>query len=91
MIASIRNKALETFAATGDGSRLPVQNHNKVSRILQALNAATAPEDMNLPGYRFHGLQGKPKRYSVDVNRNFRVTFGWAAGDAIDVDVEDTH
>jgi proteic killer suppression protein len=46
---------------------------------------------MNLPGYRFHGLQGSPKRYSVDVNRNFRVTFAWEDGDAIDVDVEETH
>jgi proteic killer suppression protein len=64
---------------------------DKVSRILQTLNAATVPEDMNLPGYRFHGLQGKPKRYSVDVNRNYRVTFGWEDGGAIDVDVEDTH
>lgn len=35
--------------------------------------------------------KGKPKRYSVDVNRNYRVTFGWEDGDAIDVDVEDTH
>jgi proteic killer suppression protein len=91
MIRTIRNRALETFATTGDGSKLPVQNHSKVSRILQTLNAATRPEDMNLPGYRFHGLQGKPKRYSVDVNRNYRVTFGWEDGDAIEVDVEDTH
>ena len=91
MIRTFRNRALETFAASGDGSKLPVQNHGKVSRILQTLNAATVPEDMNLPGYRFHGLQGKPKRYSVDVNRNYRVTFGWEDADAIDVDVEDTH
>lgn len=91
MIRSFRNKGLETFAGTGDGSKLPVQNYAKVSRILQTLNAATVPEDLNLPGYRFHGLQGKPKRYSVDVNRNYRVTFGWEDGDAIDVDVEDTH
>lgn len=91
MIRTFRNRALQTFAATGDGSRLPVQNHARVSRILQTLNAAAVPEDMNLPGYRFHGLRGKPKRYSVDVNRNYRVTFGWEDGDAIDIDVEDTH
>ena len=91
MIRTFRSKPLGAFAATGDASKLPVKNHAKVSRILQTLNAATVPEDMNLPGYRFHGLQGSPKRYSVDVNRNYRVTFGWEEGDAIDVDVEDTH
>ena len=90
MIQSFRNKALGTFAATGDGSKLPVQNHAKVSRILQVLNAATKPQDMMLPGYRFHGLQGVPKRYSVDVSGNYRITFGWD-DNPIDVDIEDTH
>ena len=91
MIRTFRNKALETFAGTGDPSGLPVQNHRKVSRILQTLNAATIPRDMHLPGYRFHALEGKPKRYSVDVTGNYRVTFGWDDGDAIDVAIEDTH
>jgi proteic killer suppression protein len=40
MIRTIKSKALERFAETGDGSKLPVQNHDKVSRILQWLNAA---------------------------------------------------
>jgi proteic killer suppression protein len=91
MIRSFRSRALARFAATGDGSRLPVPNHAKVSRILQLLNAATQPDDLNLPGYRFHGLRGRPKRYSVDVSGNYRLTFGWEEGDAILVDVEDTH
>lgn len=92
MIRTIRNKALAAFASKGDGSKLPVQNrhHDKVTRILRALDAAKAPHDMNVPGYRFHGLQGED-RYSVDVTRNYRITFGWDEGDAIDVDIEDTH
>ena len=91
MIRTFQNKALEKFATTGDGSKLPVQNHKKVSRILQTLNAARVPQDMNLPGYRFHSHQGVPKRYSVDVTGNYRITFAWEDGDAIDVDVLDTH
>lgn len=91
MIRSFKNKGLAAFAKTGDGSKLPVKNVRRVSRILQALNAAVCPEDMNLPGYRFHGHQGKPKRYSVDVSGNFRITFGWDDSDAIDVDCEDPH
>lgn len=91
MIKSFRSKALKLFAEEGDPSKLPVQNHDKLRRLLAALDAATQPDDMNLPGYRFHGLQGKPKRFSVSVSGNYRLTWGWKYPDAIDVDLEDYH
>lgn len=91
MIKSFRSKALTLFASKGDASKLPVKNHSRVRRILAALDVATKPEEMNLPGFGFHGLEGKPKRYAVDVNGNYRVTWGWEDPDAIDVDVEDYH
>lgn len=90
MIRSYRSKALQRFAETGDGSRLPIQNHDRVRRILASL-AAAAPDQMNIPGFRFHGLQGKPNRHSVDASGNYRVTFGFEGQDAIDVDLEDYH
>lgn len=47
---------------------------------------------MDLPGFRFHGLKGKDRgRYAVDASGNWRVTFGWLDGDAVDVDLEDYH
>lgn len=91
MITTFRSKALELFAATGDGSKLPVKNHARVRRFLDALEAATKPEDMNLPGFRFHGLHGEPKRYAVDASGNYRITWGWEDGDAVAVDIEDYH
>lgn len=91
MIRSFQSKALKKFAGTGDASKLPVPDADRVRRILARLEAATVPEDMDLPGYRFHGLQGKPKRYSVRVTGNYRITFGWNGEDAIDVDIEDYH
>ncbi|GAA4817911.1 type II toxin-antitoxin system RelE/ParE family toxin [Sphingosinicella ginsenosidimutans] len=91
MIRSFRSKPLRRFAEEGDGSKLPVRNHDRVRRILVALDAATVPEDMNLPGYRFHGLKGSPKRYAVDASGNYRVTWEWEAPDAIEVDLEDYH
>jgi len=77
----------------GDGSKLPVPNIARVERILARLDAAVVPADMNLPGYRFHALQGKPKRYAVDASGNYRITFGWdeGPGDAVDLDIEDYH
>ena len=93
MITSFRSKPLATFAQTGDGSKLPVpaSSHSRVRLLLNMLNDATTPEDMKQPGVGFHGLQGKPKRYAAKVTVNYRITFGWDAGDAVAVDLEDYH
>jgi proteic killer suppression protein len=63
----------------------------RLLRLLDALNAATAPESMNVPGFGFHGLRGKPKRYAVSLNGPWRVTFGWEGKDAVDADLEQYH
>jgi hypothetical protein len=42
----------------------------------------------NLPGYDFHGLHGKPKRYTVHVSGPWCVTFEFEEGDAWRVDLE---
>lgn len=91
MIRSFRSKALQRFAGLGDGSRLPVQKPARLRRILAALDAAGVPEQMNVPGWRFHGLHGVPKRYAVDASGNYRITFGWEGQDATAVDIEDYH
>ncbi len=92
MITSFRNKPLQRFFETGNPRGLSVQDDKRVSRILRALEAASKPEDMDLPGYRFHGLGGKDKgRYSVRVTGNWRITFGWDGENITDVDLEDYH
>ena len=92
MIRSFRSKALERFATKGDPSRLSVPNVARVRRILGALDVAALPQQMNVPGWRFHALQGQAKsRYAVDASGNWRITFGWDDRDAIDVDLEDYH
>jgi proteic killer suppression protein len=92
MIRSFRSKALRRFAERGDISKLSVQNPDRLRRILARLDAATAPGDMDLPGFRFHGLKGRERgRYAVDASGNWRITFGWLDGDAVDVDMEDDH
>ena len=92
MIRSVRNKALRRFVEQGDVSKLSVPNIGRLERILEQLDEATAPDAMNSPGLRFHGLKGKEKgRYAVDASGNWRVTFGWDGAVAIDVDLEDYH
>lgn len=92
MIKSFRSKALKQFAATGDPSKLPVpKSADRLRRQLMALNDAVVPEEMNLPGWYFHGLQSKPKRWSVRVTGNWRLTFGFDGQDAEAVDLDDYH
>jgi len=62
------------------------------SIALTSPDDASHPEDMNLPGFRFHALVGRGKgRYAVDASANWRITFGWTEGDAVGVDLEDYH
>jgi len=92
MIRSFRSKALRRFAEQGDASKLSVPNVRRVAIILAHLGGAVSPDDMNLPGYRFHRLKGRDKgRYAVDASGNWRITFGWDGKDAVDVDLEDYH
>lgn len=91
MIKDFKSKALRKFYETGDASKLPVQNHDRVRRILVRLDEAVVPEDMNFPGWKFHSLEGKPTRYSVWVTGNYRITFGFERENALDVDILDYH
>ena len=47
---------------------------------------------MNLPGFRLHALKGRFRgRFAVSVSANWRVTFRFEDGDAVDVDYLDYH
>lgn len=60
--------------------------------MLDALDVAAEPADLNLPGYRFHALKGRDKgRYSLRVSGNWRLTFEFRDGDAFVLDYEDYH
>jgi len=92
MIRSFRSKVLRRLVERGDASKLSIPNVRRVETILARLDGAVLPDDMNLPGYRFHGLKGRDKgRYAVDASGNWRITFGWDGKDAVDVDLEDYH
>jgi plasmid maintenance system killer protein len=60
MIGSFRHKGLEEIHVTGTTRRIGTANIGKCVRILQLLEVAGQPEDMNIVGFRFQGLRGKP-------------------------------
>ncbi len=91
MVGSFRHKGLEEIYRSGKTRRIRPDYIPKCVRILQSLDAATHPSDMNITGYRFHGLRGSPPRWSVRVSGNYRITFAWTGDAASDIDFEDYH
>ena len=82
MIKSFANRQLKALWETGR-SRIDSRMHERILRRLDALDAAAAPEDMNLPGFGFHALRGhNPTRFTVRVNGPWRITFEFSDGDA---------
>jgi toxin HigB-1 len=66
--------------------------HLRALRRLDALDQASRPEDLNIPGFDFHALKGfNPTRYTVHVNGPWCITFSFDQGDATDVDFEQYH
>jgi proteic killer suppression protein len=91
MIRLFRNRALAAFRHMGDAAKIRPDHVERLRRRLDALNVARQPEEMNLPGFNFHKLRGKPVRYSVAISGQWRVTFGWDGEDAVLVDYEQYH
>ena len=92
MIKSFRHKGLDRFFTKSDRSKIDARQADRIRRILDRLDAAVKPEDMNLPGFGFHRLSGKLKgAFAVSVSGNWRITFRFADADAIDVNLEDYH
>ena len=92
MIHSFRDKALKRLWTRGDATGIRPDWRRRVERILNALDAAEAPEELDLPGYGFHPLTGNMAgRYAVAVSHNWRITFGWFGQNVTEVDLEDYH
>jgi proteic killer suppression protein len=92
MIKSFKDKGLAQFAKNGSTAKLSVQKPDRIRRILEALDAATAPRQMDVAGWRFHELTPKyPGLYAVTVSGNHRIIFRFSGQDAVDVELVDYH
>jgi proteic killer suppression protein len=76
---------------TGDSRKIAVALKARAVRRLDRMDAAADLAEVNIPGFNFHPLHGKPQRYSVHVNGPWTITFGWDGENAIDVDLEQYH
>ncbi len=92
MIRSFRHKGLEDYYYDGTKKGIQPKHAGKLADILDALDAAISPQDLNFPGSGLHRLQPKKdNRWAVKVSGNWRITFRFESGDVYEVDYEDYH
>jgi proteic killer suppression protein len=91
VIRSFRHVGLRELFETGASPRVRQDLQRRAFVRLKVLDEAAAPSDVNVPGFNFHRLQGRPVRYSVHINGPWCLTFEWEDGDAVRVDLEQYH
>jgi proteic killer suppression protein len=91
MIKNFSHKGLKELFEKGKSRAVSKDLTARALRRLDFLHQAVHLQDLNVPGFDFHPLKGRPKRYSIHVNGNYCITFRWDRGDAKDVKLEDYH
>jgi toxin HigB-1 len=92
MIRSFKHRGVKRLYERGDRSGIRPDLLDTVERILTVLDAATAPQALDLPGYRLHPLKGELRGFwAVTVRANWRIIFRFENGNAFDVELIDYH
>lgn len=91
MIRSFRHKGLAELNRKGRSAKVAPALQARCLIRLDALHYARRLESLNVPGFDFHPLKGKPRRYSVHVNGPWCITFQWIDSEAWRVDLEQYH
>jgi proteic killer suppression protein len=92
MIKTWKHKGLQQFFLNSSKKGINPAHAKRLTIILQSLDVAENPSDLNLPGFYFHELEGNlEKYYSVKVNGNWRVIFQFEDKNAFKVDYLDYH
>lgn len=78
MIKSFRHKGLEKFYLTDSKAGIQPAHAKKLRKQLTELSFASTPEDLDVPGWDWHALQGDlAGHWSLKVNENWRLTFSF--------------
>jgi proteic killer suppression protein len=92
MIRLLRHRGLKALYEGRTAKRVAPEHVEKLCDILAALDQSRRAEDMDLPGFRLHPLKGELKgHWAVSASGDWRVTFGFEDGHAVEVDYLDYH
>ena len=92
MIRSFKHRGLKALYDGRTAKRVSSAHLERLRDILAVLDRSRDANDMDLPGFRLHPLRGRLKGcWAVSVSGNWRVTFRFEDGHAVDVDYVDYH
>jgi proteic killer suppression protein len=92
VIKSFRHKGLKRLYETGSTAGVQASPAKRLRMQFAALDTAQTIDDLDIPGFKLHPLQGKLKgRWAISVSGNWRITFEFREGNAYILDYEDYH
>jgi proteic killer suppression protein len=92
LIKTFRHKGLKEQFETGTSKTVPADMRERIQRRLDVLDAARTISGVNVPGFNLHPLKGnRAGEWAITVTKNYRITFRFENGDALDVHLEDYH
>jgi proteic killer suppression protein len=92
VIGSFKHRGLKALYDGRTARRVAPEHVQRLRDILALLDRSRRPDDVDLPGFRLHPLRGDlAGHWAVSVSGNWRVTFRFEDGDAVDVDYTDYH
>lgn len=93
MIFSFRDRPTQRLFHRKPTRKLPASLQRQALRKLAMLDAAESLDDLRVPpGNRLEKLSGKRQgQYSIRIDRQWRICFEWADGNAYNVEIVDYH
>jgi proteic killer suppression protein len=92
MIVSFQHKGLRLFHETGSTCGIRADHAKRLARLLQLMDDAATPSELEIPGRRLHPLSGELAEFwSLSVSGNWRLIFRFINNDIELVDYLDYH
>jgi proteic killer suppression protein len=92
VVVGFRQAGLRELFETGQSRKVQSDLHKRCRRAMDALHAATAVSDLNMPGWSVHPLKGRREgRHAMAVNDPWPTTFRWDGKDAHELALEQYH
>ena len=88
MIRRFQHRGLKILYDKDDWRGVSAEHADKTARVLAWLDVLTRPEQLRLPGFKLHRLEGDLAGYwSVAIRGDWRVIFRFDQGNITDVDL----
>jgi len=92
MIRGFRHRGLRRLYENDDRRGVNAELVEKTARVLAWLDVATRPEQLKLPDFGLHRLEGDLTGYwSIAVRGDWRIIFRFDAGNTTEVDLVEYH